>query len=132
MRFEAVLGIALEIKAEDIETALRRDPAVELTKRPCGGIAAVGKAGKTVLYALGVERFKRLVRHIDLASDDQCARNIADRQGDRTDRAQILRHFLADEPVAARRAADEYPVFIFKRNGKPVDFKLDDILRILD
>ena len=35
LRFEAVLGIALEIKAEDIETALRRDPAVRKDSLLC-------------------------------------------------------------------------------------------------
>ena len=50
--------------------------------------------------------------------------------GDGADRAQILRHVLADAAVAARRAADEHAVAVFERDAQPVDLRLDAVFRV--
>ena len=46
------------------------------------------------------------------------------------DGLEVFRHVLADESVSARGAARENAVEVLQRHGKPVDLRLDRILRL--
>ena len=48
-------------------------------------------------------------------------------QRNRAHGLEVLRHVLADEPVAPCRAADKFAVYILERHGKSVDLGLDTV-----
>ena len=68
------------------------------------------------------------MRHIDLAAHDELRGRIFKRQRQVSQRAQIFRHVLAGDTVAARRAAHEHTVFILERHGQAVDLRLDRVI----
>ena len=48
-------------------------------------------------------------------------------QRNRAHSLEVLRHVLADKPVAPCRAADKFTVYILERHGKSVDLGLDAV-----
>ena len=52
------------------------------------------------------------------------------RHGNGADGLEIFRHILADQSVAARRAADKLSIDVFQRNGKAIDLRFDRIFRV--
>ena len=121
-------GGILEVEAQDIQLSRRRDLRVKLAHRACGGVARVCEKRLALYFALGVQLLKHGLGHIDLAADDEPLRRVLNMQRQGAHSAQILRHIFADLPVAAGSSTDEHAVFVFKRHGKPVDFRLDGVI----
>ena len=91
------------------ERAVGGDRRVLLAQRAGGGVARVRRE---LLVRPGeplVQLAEARERQVDLAAhlDDRRRRVAVHPQRDRLDRAQVRRHVLALDPVAARRAADE-------------------------
>ncbi len=66
-----------------------------------------------------------LKRHVDLAAHLHQRGSVGDPQRDRTDRPQVVRHVLADLPVAAGGTALEHAVAVDEADRQPVDLGLD-------
>ena len=132
MRREGAALGKLEVKDGDVQPALRRDLRVELAERAGGGVAGIGEGLLAVFLALGVERGKDLLGHVDLAAHDQARQLLRQRHGNGLDRAQIFRHVLAHAAVAARRAADEHAVAVLERDGQAVHLRLHAVLDVVE
>ena len=117
----------LKVKDCDVEPPLRGDLRVELAQRARRRVARVGHEGLSLQLTPGVDLLKDAARHIHLAPHDQARELFRQCHGDGADRAQILRHVLADAAVAARRAADKLSIDVFQRNGKAVDLRLNAV-----
>ena len=130
MRSECDALSQLQVEDEDVELPLCRHARVQLAQRARRGVARVGKQRLAELLLLGVERFKAGAGHEDLAAHDEPCRRAGQRHGDRADSLQILRHVLADEAVAAGRAADKAAVHVFQCHGQTVDLRLDRVFRV--
>ena len=120
----------LKVKDCDVEPPLRGDLRVELAQRARRRVARVGHEGLSLQLTPGIDLLKDAARHIHLAPHDQARELFRQCHGDGADRAQILRHVLADTAVAARRAADEHAVAVFERDAQPVDLRLDAVFRV--
>ena len=122
------LTVILEVEDDNIQLARRRDLRVLLAHGARCRVAGIGQQRLLKQLALGVELRKHGVRHIDLAAHDEPCRRIFKRQRQVSQRAQIFRHVLAGDTVAARRAAHEHTVFILERHGQTVDLRLDRVI----
>ena len=122
------VAVILEVKDDDVELARRRDLRVLLAHGARCRVAGIGQQRLLEQLALGVELRKHGVRHIDLTAHDEPCRRIFKRQRQVSQRAQIFRHVLAGDTVAARRAAHEHTVFILERHGQTIDLRLDRVI----
>ena len=122
------VAVILEVEDNDVELARCRDLRILLAHRARRSVARVCQQRLLKQLALGVELRKHGVRHIDLAAHDELCRRIFKRQRQVSQRAQIFRHVLAGDTVAARRAAHEHTVFILERHGQTVDLRLDRVI----
>lgn len=120
----------LQIEDQNVQPALGRDAGIELAQRTRRRVARVCKKGLSEFLLLGVECFKTDTRHKDLAAHDQTGRRMLQRHGNGADGLEIFRHILADQSVAARRAADKLSIDVFQRNGKAIDLRFDRIFRV--
>ena len=123
-----VLTVILEVKDDDVELARRRDLRVLLAHGARRRVARVCQQRLLKQLALGVELRKHGVRHIDLTAHDELCGRIFKRQRQVSQRAQIFRHVLTGDTVAARRAAHEHTVFILERHGQTIDLRLDRVI----
>ena len=130
-------GVARQVQTVAVADAVapdRQGPAgrhrrVHLAQAPRRRVARVGEGGQALLGAGGVEvgegrqRQVDLSAHLDHARGRRSARQPQAR-GDRADRAQVGRHVLADDAVAAGGPRHEEPVLVDQRDGEPVDLGL--------
>src|SRR5262249_5595196 len=109
------------------QRAVSRDRRVLLSQRAGGGIARVGRE---LLIRAG-EAFVELTEagkgEVDLAAhlDDYRRVVTLHAERDRLDRAQVRRHVLALDAVAARRTTYEDAVLVRQVDREPVDLGLD-------
>ena len=122
------VAVILEVEDDDVELARRRDLRILLAHGARRSVARVCQQRLLKQLALGVELRKHVVRHIDLAAHDEPCGRIFKRQRQVSQRAQIFRHILAGDTVAARGAAHEHTVFILERHGQAVDLRLDRVI----
>ncbi len=108
----------------------RRQRRVELANRARRGVARVGEGRFLGCGAAFVERFEGGDRQVDLAADFDQLRRVGDSQRNRADRAQVLRHVLADATVAAGGAADQDAVLVGERDRQPVDLRLGRVAEL--
>ena len=120
----------LQIEDQNVQPALCSDAGIELAQRSRRRVARVCKKGLSEFLLLGVECFKADTRHKDLAAHDQTGGRMLQRHGNGADGLEIFRHILADQSVAARRAADKLSIDVFQRNGKAIDLRFDRIFRV--
>jgi hypothetical protein len=118
------------------QRALGRDARVELAERAGCGVARVRRRLLPGRNLALVEAREPGEGEVDLASHlEQSGRRLAvgrsEAERDGVDRAQVLRHVLAAEPVAARGAPDERAVLVDERDGRAVDLRLDHIRDLL-
>ena len=99
---------------------------VELADRAGGRVARVHERRLACFGAALVQRGEVRQRHVHLAAHLHQRRRVVDVQGDRADRAQVVRDVLADLPVPARGAALEQAVAVDEADRQPVDLRLDD------
>ena len=123
-----------EAVAPHRERPLGGELRVELADRAGGRVARVHERRQPGLGAALVEGGEVGQRHVDLAAHLEQRRGVLDPQGDRGDRAQVVRDVLADLAVAAGGAALEHAVAVQERDRQPVDLRLGDEpeLRVLD
>ncbi len=114
---------------EQRERTRRRHRGILLAQRPRRRVARVHEHAETGLEALLVEPLEGRERQVDLAAhlDERGPRVARETPRQRVDRAQVRRDVLADQAVAARRAAREYAVAIDERDREPVDLRLGDV-----
>ena len=120
----------LDVENINVQSPLRRDFRVKLPQRPGSGVPGVGKRGFSQFLLTQIQLFKALFRHEDLAPDDKPGGCAGEGHGDGADGFQVFRHVLPYRTVAPGRAPDEFPVHIFQRHGKAVDFRLYGKFRI--
>ena len=125
VRFKRLAVAELNVENNDVEFARGGNFAVHLAQRAGGGVAGVGKELFARDLALRVELGESLVRHIDLAAHDEAAGRVWQLLRQRADGFEVFGHVFAGDAVAARRAASEFPVEVFHRNGESVDLRLD-------
>ena len=128
MRGERAVTVKLEVEDDDIQLARRRDLRVLLAHGARRRVARIGQQRLLEQLALGIERCEYFVRHVDLAAHDELCRRVVELERQIAQRAEVLRHVLAGDTVAARGAADEHAVFILERHGQAVDLRLDRII----
>ena len=128
MRGERAVTVKLEVEDDDIQLACRRDLRVLLAHGARCRVAGIGQQRLLKQLALGIERRKHLVRHIDLAAHDELCGRAVELERQIAQRAEVFRHVLAGDAVAARGAADEHAVFILERHGQAVDLRLNRII----
>ena len=118
----------LDVVDDQVQLPLGGDLRVLLAERAGGAVAGICQKRLALDLKAAVEHLKGLLRHIDLAADDDALRRVLQllRQG--ADRAQILRDVLARLSVPAGGAAEELPAAVFHGDGKPVDLRLHVIL----
>ena len=102
-----------QLVAPHRQRPLRRVRRVELADRPGGGVARVHERRFLRLRAALVQRGEVLQRHVHLAPHLHQRRHVLDVQGDRADRAQVVRHVLPDLAVPARG-----PALAARRRGR--------------
>ena len=114
---------------EQRERARGRDRGILLAQRAGGRVARVHEHAETGLEALLVEPLEGGERQVDLAAhlDERGPRVARETPRQRVDRAQVGGDVLADQAVAARRAAREDAVAIDERDREPVDLRLGDV-----
>ena len=102
-----------------------------LLERPGGGVAGVGEELLAVGLALGVEAVERGVGHQDLAADFEEVGPVRapQAQGHRAHGADIGRHVVALDAVAAGHGAHEPSVLVGERDGRAVEFQFADVVR---
>ena len=128
MRGERAVTVKLEVEDDNIQLACRRDLRVLLAHGARCRVAGIGQQRLLKQLALGIERRKHLVRHIDLAAHDELCGRAVELERQIAQRAEVFRHVLAGNAVAARGAADEHAVFILERHGQAVDLRLNRII----
>ena len=121
------LGL-LDVEDADIELPRCGDLGILLAHAARGGVARVREQGLPPLGARGVQLLEYGAGHIDLAAHYEPRRRVPEPLGQVADGFQVLRHVLAGDAVAARRAADEYAVFVLERHGEAVYLRLDAVL----
>ena len=122
------VAVILEVEDDDVELARRRDLRILLAHRARRGVARVCQQRLLKQLALGIELRKHVVRHIDLAAHDELCGRAVELERQVSQRAEVFRHVLAGDPVAARGAAHEHTVFILERHGQTVDLRLDRVI----
>ena len=128
MRAERAVAVKLEVEDDNIQLACRRDLRVLLAHGARRCVAGIGQQRLLEQFALGVERRKHLVRHIDLAAHDELCGRAVELERQIAQCAEVFRYVLAGDAVAARGAADEHAVFILERHGQAVDLRLNRII----
>jgi hypothetical protein len=111
VRLEGLALAAQHVVGEEVEAAARDDLGVELAYGAGGGVARVGEPGLVRHLALGVDALEGFAREVSLAAHLHlalAAGRALQTQGHAADGAHVLRHVLADAPVAARHAAREH------------------------
>ncbi len=103
---------------------------VELADRAGSGVAGVGEGRFARLGPALVQRFKGSDRQVDLAAHFDQLRRVLYPQRHRADRAQVLRHVLADPPVAAGGAADQHPFLVGEGDREAVDLRLGRVAEL--
>ena len=109
-----------------------RDRRVELTKRARGRVSRVRRGLAAGGELRLVEAIEAREREVDLAAHLEhvgVPRAVALEQAQRhgLDRAQVPRHVLASQPVAARRSAHVHAVLVDERDGRAVDLRLEHV-----
>ncbi len=104
---------------------------VELTNRAGGRVPRVGEGREALGGALLVQLREVSDRQVDLAAHLDQLRRVFDPQRDRLHRAQVLRHLLADAPVAARGAAGQHAVLVGERDREAVHLRLGHVADLL-
>ena len=85
-----------------MQRALRGNAAVELSKRPGGGVSRIGEELFAFRFLTGIERLKVLLMHDAFAADFKHLRIFpGELQRNRADRADVFGNVLAHGPVAA-------------------------------
>ena len=121
----------LHVEADDIEFALSGNFRVKLADRAGSGISRICKKLLTVYLTLGVEFVKNGLGHVDFATDDKPFWSINQPERETSHRAQIFGHILADKPVSTGGATHEHAVFVLKRHGKTVNFRLNAVFMLI-
>src|SRR5262245_25016120 len=118
--------------ADEGERAGRGDARVELLQRPRGRVPRVGEGRQPGLLPLPVELAERVDGQEHLAPRlEPCRRAAVHRaqaERDAADRADVRGDVLADDAVAARRAARERAVLVDQLDRDAVDLRLADVL----
>ena len=128
MRGERAVAVKLEVEDDDVQLARRRDLRVLLAHGASRRVAGIGQQRLLEQLTLGIKRCEYFVRHVDLAAHDELCGRVVELERQIAQRAEVFRHVLAGDTVAARGAADEHPVFILERHGQAVDLRLDRII----
>ena len=128
MRGERAVTVKLEVEDDNIQLARRRDLRVLLAHGARRRVAGIGQQRLLKQLALGIERCKYFMRHIDLAAHDELCGRAVELERQIAQGTEVFRHVLAGDAVAARGAADEHAVFILERHGQAVDLRLDRII----
>ena len=125
---EAVAPDAAGVVDDHVERTPRHDLGVEELQRPGARVARVHESLAAGLLQRGVEAGEAVARHVHLAANLYLVRRVVgERLRNRADRPHVLRHVVADLPVAARRGADQAAVFVEERHRHPVHLRLDDV-----
>ena len=123
--------VARELVERAVQPAARHDGRLLLLERSGGGVARVGEELFAVGLALGVEAVERGVGHQHFAADlEQFGPPFAAQpQRHGAHRADVGRHVVALDAVAAREGLHEPPVFVGERNGRAVELQLAYVVR---
>ena len=122
---------------QESQPPLGDDFRIEPPQRAAGQIAGVGVGLVALGLDLLVHPLKIRVVHIDFAADFQNRRRrdrgrpLVQRQRDRLDRAGVDGHVVAHVAPPARRAQHEPAVLVPQADRRAVDFRLQDIGRLL-
>ena len=114
--------------APDRQRARRGKLRVELADRAGGRVARVGERGQPGRGAVLVELGEVGARQVYLAAHLEQSRRALHAQRDGLDRAQVLRHVLAQLAVAASGAAHQRTVLVHERDRQAVDLRLGLVL----
>ena len=118
----------LDIEDEDGKTAAPGDLGILLAQRARRCVAGVFERCRPLQFLLGTEMLERFVGHINFAAHLEKFRRIFQFFGNGTDGADIGRHILAHNAVAAGRGTNQLTVFVLQAAGKTINFDLHDIL----
>src|SRR6266498_1736443 len=130
VRPQAIEAFAMSRAVDpDRERTRRGDGRILLPQRAGGGVARVRPGrlpfGDEPLVGLAEAR----ERHVHLAAHLELCRQLvaAHLQRNGADRPEVRRHVLTLDPVAARGAAREAPVFVQEVDRRPVDLRLEHV-----
>ena len=120
----------LDIKAEDIQPSGGGNLRVFLPQRAGSGIAGIFGWGLFPQLLLPNQPPKTVDRHIHLAAHLQKRQRLRQLQRDTADGADIFRHVLPHQTVAAGGTDRQLSVAVLQRNRKPVNLLLHHIGRL--
>ena len=133
VRGEAVATDAARVVDDDIQRTFGGNARVELLQGTGAGVPRIRESLEPGGLLTSVELDEALARHVRLASHLKLARRVRrERLGDRRDCRRVRRYVVANEPVAARRRADETPAGVAERERDAVYLWLDEIREPLD
>ena len=119
----------LYIEHYDVQLAGGGHPGVLLAHGAGGGVARVGQQLLAAPGAPLVQLLEHGAGHVDLAAHNQPRRKLtAQALRQAAHGAQVLRHVLAGNAVAAGGAADENAVFVLQGHGEAVYLGLHAVL----
>ena len=105
---KSVASDAARVVDDHVERTRRNRFRIEKLERAGAGVARIHKGLAAGLVKRGVELNESVARHENLAANlKRFGSVLRKRLGNRTYRADILRHVVADLAVAARRGPDE-------------------------
>ena len=120
-------GETLHVEHKDIQPAFGGHGGVFLPQAPGGGVARIFERRFAAVFLRGHQLGEHRALHIYLAAHLNIGEGLAQLQRDTAHGAQVFGDVLAHVAVAARGAAHEHAVFIFKRDRKPVDLGLHNV-----
>ena len=130
---ERVASDPARIVEDDVEGTPSDDLGVELLETSRAGVAGIRERLAAGVLEPLVESGESVARHVDLSADLERLRGgFGKRQRDRLYGADVLRHVVADDAVAASRGADEPAVLVAERHRDTVDLGLDEVCEALD
>ena len=123
--------VARQLIERAVQPAPRHYGRRLLLERAGRRIARVGEKRLAVGLAFGVQAVERGVGHEDLAPDlEERGPSLAPQaQGYRADRADVGRHVVAFDAVAARQGLYELSLFVGERDGCAVELQFADVVR---
>ena len=116
---------------ESVEAPAGGDPRVKLPDGAGSRVPGVGEERFSLPGQLGVEALEAAFRHIDLAPDLECRRELGryrDAERNARDRLDVGGHVLADIAVPSGGADGISTVLIEEAHGEAVDFQLRHVL----
>ena len=125
-----------DLVGEEIERTIRRNGSIELPEGSGGGVSWIGECVLADLRHPAVQFLEVAEPHDHLGADPEGTRSRPllrrERERERPDRLEVLRHVLARRAVATSRAPQETGVTINELDGQTVELGLRHVLDRLD